>query len=327
MDSDNSAIENARRGYDTPGHRGYYFVSQMMTLPYVAAYVGLDPILGSKRQIRGCFFEGFGVMYLFFSERDEPERISALRLNSYGTWTPDRLSVVIHGLLTEQLGFVESEDLCPFSEYLSSHPEEPVDRLIDRFYAIDTSAPSDLLAKNAPFAWPTSYWAHGSLKISSSVLMVSSGYVGLERWKGRLEQHEEWSNGDPQVSESLDDQREASPQLLGFVALSGQTVRYYRREGPLTVAYQYDVDDADAVRFTAGDLCDFLGSHPEESVQMRKAIKDLPANEAAHITFANGVRLLLRPDGPARLDVGSPGSQDGGFFYPGDGFASLVIRI
>ena len=77
MDSDNQAIENARRGYDRPGHRTTYFVSQMLTLPYVAACVGLDPLLGSKRRIRGCFFEGFGVMHLFFSERNDPERISA----------------------------------------------------------------------------------------------------------------------------------------------------------------------------------------------------------------------------------------------------------
>jgi hypothetical protein len=329
MDSDNQAIENARRGYDRPGHRTTYFVSQMLTLPYVAACVGLDPLLGSKRRIRGCFFEGFGVMHLFFSERNDPERISALTLNSYGTWTPDRLSIVIHGLLTGRLGLVEVEDQCPFAEYLSAHPEEPVDRLIDRFYAIDTSAPSDLLAKNAPFAWPSTYRVHESLKISWSVLLVSGGYVGLERWESLSEGREEERNGDSQASlspDDPDDQQEASPQLLGFVALSGQTVRYYRREGPLTVAYQYDVDNADAIRFGTENICDFLGSSSLESTQMRKAIGGLPINEAAEVTFANGVKLLFRPEGPARLEPGPPGSPYNAS-CSGDGFASIVIRI
>jgi hypothetical protein len=59
---------------------------------------------------------------------------------------------------------------------------------------------------------------------------------------------------------------------------------------------------------------------------MRKAIGDLPINEAAEVTFANGVKLLFRPEGPARLEPGPPGSPYDAF-CSGDGFASIVIRI
>ncbi|MHB1734236.1 MAG: hypothetical protein ACYCU8_12460 [Ferrimicrobium acidiphilum] len=308
----------------------HYSTAESMVLPYVAACVGLDSLLSSERQIRGCFFERFGKMHLFFVEKSDPEHVAALTLNSHGAWSACDIAVVIHGLLTGELPLTEVEDQSPYATYLAEHPHQVMDRVVRRFFNIDTSVPSDLLAKGAPFAWPSTHAIPNSLKVGVGVLGTSSTYMRLGSVSRDISQSTMRAPERPAMSESEDPDK-GSPELLGFLSMPEGHVRYYRSELPLVVAYDFHANDSDQIRFETEDINNFIGMSPENNEYLesvREHMRTLQLDVASEFTFLDGTRICCDPKWPATVElVQGLDEVPRGLLKPGDGFATIVINL
>ena len=332
IESDDRSAKKEEQSYSNRSDRywQHYSTAESMVLPYVAACVGLDSLLSSERQIRGRFFERFGKMHLFFVEKSDPEHVVALTLNSHGAWSACDIAVVIHGLLTGELPLTEVEDQCPSATYLAEHPHHVMDRVVRRFFDIDTSVPSDLLAKGAPFAWPSTHAIPNSLKVGVNVLGSSSTYMRLGSVLQSISQGTMRAPERPAVRES-EDLDKGSPELLGFLSWPKGHVRYYRNEPPLVVAYDFHANDSDQIRFETEDVYNFIGLSPKNDEcleSVREHMRTLQLDVTSEFTFQDGTRISYDPKWPATVELAQGLDRlPRGLLKPGDGFAAIVINL